>query len=742
MELAILVVVLVSGLSLLGVVTWLERVKGPLRTVELRFGADVTVEKVEAMLASVAGLRSNSVVLLDVVADEHGIRHFLHAPGQTIDTLRSQWRGVLPSLRMDTPEGGAPLADWRGGVVVRLSGARPVLRSDASAQSASALLGAMMPLVVGERLLVRWWLGAGAHPSLPSAVSRRDARRADSGLAHLLLQERSPQADHVRALRAKYAGALLSGVAIVAAGAGHPKRAAHLLGRVTSMMRSRGGAYGHLMVRRRGRRRLSWLLARQNLRRPDLYAPSELAGLLAVPVGAPQVPGLTLGTAPLLMASPRIPSAGRMLAVSTWPGGERPLAQPVIGGLSHTVVCGPTGTGKSELVATLALQDVRAGRGLLLFDGKGDTAESVLARIPSSRCDDVIALDPGREGPVPGLRLFSRGSDPQLTADLVLGTFADLFAESWGPLSARWLRAGLLLLAHDETASLADLPFVFSDDGYRRRLVGRLDDPLARETWRMFEAMGPAERAHKLAAPLQKVEELVGRRVIRSVVGQAAPKLDMGRVLATGKIVVVSLSPGRIGSLAARLIGALVLFKFFEAVQARSTIAPAARRPFFAYVDEPAVLADVPVPLDDLYALARGLGVGLSLSTQSLAQLPTGLRAAALSNAATLVAFGQNSSADARLLGGELGVEPEGLQHLEKFQALFRIGLGPGDIAPPASGRTLPLPSASGDPETVRRASAARYGTDPAEVDAALLARHEGSRGEHETPVGRRRSAR
>ena len=365
----------------------------------------------------------------------------------------------------------------------------------------------------------------------------------------------------------------------------------------------------------------------------------------------------------------------------------------------------------------------------------------MLAHIPEDRLSDVIVLDPGVGGPVPGLRLFGRGADPQLTADLILGIFADLFKDSWGPLSSRWLRAGLLLLAHDESATLADLPFVFSHDAYRRRLVARLgDDVLARETWRAFEGMGQAERAHQLAAPLQKIEELVGRRVIRSVVGQSEPKLDMREVLASDKIVVVSLAPGRIGSPAARLLGALVVFKFFEAVQARAAIAPAARRPFFAYVDEPAILGDIPVPLDDLYALARGLGVGLLLSSQSLTQLTAELRSAALSNAATLIAFGQNSSADARLLGAELGVEPEGLQHLEKFQALFRIGLGPGDVAPVASGRTLPLPPATSDPDVVRRASAARYGTDPAEVDAALFARHERAKDKPETPVGRRRS--
>ena len=741
MEWAILLTILVAALGLYGAIAYLERPRGPLQTVELRFGTDVTVAAVQALLASVAGLRSNTVVLLDTRADSGGVRHFLHAPQATLDTLRSQWRGVLPSLRMEASVEFSA-ADWRSGAVVRLAGARPVIREDATSEAAASVLASTMPLGRDERVLIRWCVGAGAHPVLPATLSRREAHHAKSALAHLLLDESTPQSAHVRALRAKYAGPLLNAVGVVAISAEHPKRAAHLLSRVVSAMRSRGGAYGQIAARRRGPHRLAWLLDRPGLRRPDLYSPSELAGLWPVPIGAPRLPGVVLGTAPVFMPSPRIPCAGRVLAVSDWPGSEdRVLAQPIVGGLSHTLIAAPTGGGKSELIAGLAAGDVRAGRALFLLDGKGDTADGLLAHIPESRIKDVILLNPG-SGPVPGLRLFGGGADPQLMADLVTSIFADIFKESWGPFSSRWVRAGLTLLALDAEAGIADFPFLFSRDEYRRRLVARVQDPVMRETFRLLESMGPTERAHQLSAPLQKVEEIIGRPVIRAVLGQGREaKLDMHDALAHGKIVIVSLNAGRIGSAAARLLSSVCLFKFFQAVQARAAITPAARRPVFAYIDEPGIFADIPVPLDDAFAVARGLGVGLTLSTQSVSQLAPELARAALSNAATLIALRQNSSMDARLFGAELGVEPEGLQHLEKFQAIMRIGLGPGDVAPVATGHTLPLPPAISDPESVRQASAARYGTAPAAVDAALLARHQTIRERPETPIGRRRSS-
>src|SRR5262249_55088363 len=162
--------------------------------------------------------------------------------------------------------------------------------------------------------------------------------------------------------------------------------------------------------------------------------------------------------------------------------------------------------------------------------------------------------------------------------------------------------------------------------------------------------------------------------------------------------VIVSLDPGAIGGPAARLLGALLVHQFFVAVQGRSLVPREARRPAFLYVDEPKILGDMPVPIDSLYELARGVGVGVLSACQSLVQLPQTLRSAAASNSSTLVAFRQNA-ADARLLAPELtGVSPEQLQNLGAYEIVMRLGLGPGDVTAPVTGRTLLPPPATSDP--------------------------------------------
>jgi len=713
-----LVALLVGSVGVLLFIAWREQAR-PMQSMCLRFGSDVTEGAVLAMLGVLSGLPRGSLVLLDVLADGEGIGYKLHAADSTLDIVRGQVRGLLPGARLEPVERSASAPAWLVGCRLRWAHAHPILQEAHAAGTAAALLGAFAELGDGERLLLRWHLMPTGRPQMPQQPVRA-GRQATAGW----LPEHQLSVDHLRLLRRKYAGPLLMGSAVVAAQASSVPRAGQLLSRIVATVRSRSSSTGRLAVRRvHGGERVRRLLVPSLLHRGSRLSPAELAGLLAWPVDAPRIPGLSLGTAPQLMPPLRLPTTGRVYGCSNWPGLEHcRLAQPVTGGLSHALLVGPTGSGKSHLMASLIAQDIAAGRGCLVLDAKGDLATDVLARIPAGREPDVIVLDPSLDLPVPGLRLFQRGSDPELTADLILGIFRELFANSWGVRSDRWLRAGLVTLAHDTRATLAHLPLLFGDELYRRRLVGQVADPLLHATWAEFEAMSAGERSVQLGAPLTKVSEVIGRRVVRGVLAQPEPKLDLRAVLRRGQVVVVNVAPGQIGTPAARLIAALVVHELFGAVQARAALPAAQRRPFFAYVDEPKVLGDMPVPIDSLFELARGLGVGLVLGAQSLTQLPLHVQRAALTNAATIAAFRQSAD-DAKLLARELpALTVDELQHLGQFEIAVRLGLGPGDTAPVATGVTLPLPAASSNPAAIRLASSRRYGVELATVDAALAA--------------------
>lgn len=704
-----------------------DRDREPLVSVELGFGTDLRREPVEAFLAACSGLRTDKPVVLDTVATETGIRHFLRADQATLDFVTGQLRVLAPSTRVEAVA-PPPAPVWAFGARLAWGGAHAVLRTDGAEEAAAGLLAALEPLAADETVLFRVALYPG-RPRLP----REPSRAGDRSSAH--------RRDELSALRTKYSTPVLHTSVLLAIACGHPGRATHLAGRVSAPVRSRRGTLGHLHVRRLSQPRIQRALTGKP-RRGVLLTPAELGGLIAWPIGAPRLPGLQLGKTPLLYPDRRIPTSGRIIALSTWPdAGSRALAQPVIGGLSHSLLAGPTGAGKSALMASLCLADVSAGRGLLVVDGKGDVVQAVLERIPANRRDDVIVLDPASRGPVPGLKVFGRGSDPELTADLVLGVLADVYKDSFGIRSAQWLRVALVTLAQHPKATLGDLPYVFTDEGYRRRLLGRVSDPLLLASWAVYDAMSPGEKANQTGPALTKTSELLARRVLRTVLSQQQPNLDLREALRRGRILLVTINPGRLGGPASRLLGALVLHALFTAVQARAELPAAKRTPFFAYLDEPRVLSDIPVPLDGLLERARSLGVGLTIATQSITTLPTTTRHAALTNAATLVAFRQTAD-DAELLARHLpGVTPDALQGLGPFEVIARIGLGPGDVTGPVTGCTLPLPAGSSDPTELRRESAARYGTEPASVDRALADRHGagGIAARDDAPIGRKR---
>lgn len=736
----VLVVLALGG----GVVVMVDRRRQApaLETVELRFPPDVEEDAVWGVLGTLSGLPTATRVVLEVVGDGDGIRHFLRAERATIDVLRSHFRGLLPGVRLEPVEPDE-LPAWRVAARVRWGGRHPLLLDTRSPEAAAALLGAVSGLREGEQVRVCWSLRPARGPYLSERQVRSQAK--SPGLLARLLPEQGIEPSHLHAVRAKYAGPVLRAHALVTVVAGSDGRAVSLLTRTVAVFRAHSGLRGRPLVRSY-RPGWAWRCSAWLAPRGSLFSPAELMGLIGWPLEAPRVPGLVLGTAPLLLPSGKIPTRGGLvLAHATWPGMEtRPLAQPLVGALSHVLAVGPTGVGKSSLLAGVAAQHVAANRGLLLLDGKGDLAEQTLGLVPASRRDQVIVLDPGHGGPVPGLRVFG-GSDPELAGDLILGVLRSIFIDSWGVRSDKWLRAALVTLAHDPAATLGDLPFLFASDSFRHRLTGRLRDPLLKATWAEFEALSPEGRAHQLGSPLGKVNELIGRRVIRSVLAQPEPKWDMDEVLRRGLVVIVSLSPGTIGAPASRLLAALVVHELVVSVRARARVPAGKRRPFFVMVDEPRVFTDIDLPLDSLFELARGLAVGLTLSAQSVAQLPDDLSRAVLTNAATVAAFRQNHD-DARLLARELpGVTPEELQALGRFEIAARIGLGPGEVSPPVTGRTLPPPEPISDPDAIRRESAARYGREPDDIDTALLDRHglgDGATpgvGEVETPLRRRR---
>lgn len=709
------------GSALLAHILWYES-RAKVESAELCFSENVSEPAVQAVLRAVSGMPLSAHLVIDVVGEREGIRHIVHGEASALQALRASLYAQLPDCQMRPLEAVEPRSLTQAlRIRFRGPGRHVLLLDDQRAELASGLLSVLSGAVDSkDRALLRLVVRPSRVPQLDLEPRRETANRPLSLTTGIGLHGMSV-ATH-RALVRKYSARPLK-VSILAATSYADQRAGwQLLGRISALVRSRHGQLGWVKTSRVPRSILPHLANPSGLLAChtgfSCLSVDELTGLLAWPIEGPRIHGLSLGVAPVLPPARQMPKSGRVVAMSDAPGCEQTrLAQPVIGGLQHMAIVGATGSGKSALALNLITQEMKDGRGALVLDMKGDLVDDLLARVPQNRCADVVLLDPARGGPQPGLELFARAGqadDAELTADLLLGTFKELFRDNWGIRTEMFLRLGLVTLAHTARANLADLPRLFGDAGLRSQALARARDPWLASAWQRFDALSVADRQQQLAPALSKLEQLLSRRSLRSVLGHNTPSLRFGEVLGRNRLVLVRLPAGLLGKPATELLAALVLWRFFSAVEGRAALLPNKRCPFFAYIDEIGALGNLPLPVGDLLERARGLGVGTVLMPQAISQLSVDLARTLSANVGSVVAFRQSSLREARTLGEMLpGIEPEGLLQLAPFGVATRLSLGPGKVTPVMTGVTLPPPKAISDAAKVRQAAQARYGQEP-----------------------------
>ena len=734
--------VLLSSSVLLARAMEADRQRRGLTAYELRYPRGLESEWVESFFAGLSGLLlpawkrwlTNPVVTIEVHANKDGIRHYLLVPEKWSRTVEGILQAAAPSVRYEPTD--IPFVPLNVGAEYRMTTHQRSLRIDTADLNAK-LLATLQPLFATETVVVQLMLTAHA-PVAPARIASKGDDNTLTGLSENVLEH----AEAVAALRQKQSQPLLLAAPRIGVEAEHVGRARDLLRQVEAAWHQTRAPGIHLT------RRLvteAAVAKRMITRKAPLVAwPTTLnieesAGLSGWPIEAVAVPGLVLGGSRLVPASPTIPSDGTVIADANFPGDSRPLAIGVEGRLRHVHVLGPTGTGKSTLLVNMALADLQAGRGLVLLDPKGDLVDAVLDRVPEHRRDDIIVLDPADTARPVGLNpLQSVDEDhAEVVVENLVGLFKSLYRYSWGPRLDDILRAALLTLASAKGTTLCEVPLILTDPGYRRRLVGRLDDPIGLQSfWGWYESISEAERQLAVSPVLNKVRAFTMRPRVRSIIGQSSPKLTLRAVLEQKKVLLVSLASGVLGDEAASLMGALVVAELWNATQGRAAVPLEQRTPVMAYLDEWQHFLHLPTPMSSVLAEARGLGLGMVLAHQELGQIPDDVRRSVLANARSKVVF-QLPSNDAHLIAKEFGgvLTVDDLQGLGAYEVALQLFAG-GNTQAVATGRTRPAPDSLGCRADIRRRSRELYGVERADVDRQIRERQSGRQ---QAPTGRRR---
>jgi hypothetical protein len=411
--------------------------------------------------------------------------------------------------------------------------------------------------------------------------------------------------------------------------------------------------------------------------------------------------------------------------------------------LRHTYVIGASGTGKSTLLLSMAMQDIEAGNGFAVLDPHGDLIEDILTRIPASRAGDVVVFDPADEAYPVGFNILSAHSELErtlLSSDLV-AVFKRLSTSFGDQMVAVLGNAILAFLESSEGGTLLDLRRFLIDKSFRARFLETVQDQQVVSYWQEeFTLL----KGLPHAPILTRLNTFLRSKLIRHMVAQKQDRLDMRRIMDGKKILLAKLSQGGIGEENSHLLGSLIVAKIAQAAMSRQDEAAADRVPFFLYIDE--FHHFITPSLAAILSGARKYGLGLTLAHQEMRQLKSRseeVASAVLSNAYTRIVFRVGDQDAKTLADGFSFFEAKDLQNLGIGEAVARIERPDFDF----NLRTSPLPTVSADDGRDRRsavlgASRASFAMPKEAVEAELRAKTAAEKGpETETPRATRKAA-
>lgn len=370
----------------------------------------------------------------------------------------------------------------------------------------------------------------------------------------------------------------------------------------------------------------------------------ELATLWHMPnktIETPHIYWLNAKSAP---ATGGFPTSGLYLGRSIYRSQERPIFISEEDRMKHMYIIGRTGTGKTELLKTMILQDMRAGKGLCFLEPHGDGIEELLQLVPPERAEDVILFDPSdTERPV-GFNLLSVKTMEEMmqVSSAIINLMYKLYDPHKtgiiGPRFEHTIRNAMLTVAVQPGASFVEVVRALTDDKYVQELLPKVQDPIVRRYW--TDQIAKTDQFHKsetLDYIVSKFGKFVTNKMVRNIIGQSTSTLNFREAMDTGKIVFLKLAKGLLGEEDANFLGLLLIPKVLQAALSRQDIPKEQRRPFYLYVDE---FQNFATPdFAQMLSEARKYALGLTLANQFVSQLEESVKDAIFGNVGTLMSY-------------------------------------------------------------------------------------------------------
>lgn len=676
---------------------------------ELSWQESLSPDQLAAMLERLATAPELGRIVLEFRADDHGARWLLGADAHRIPAIKDALYAHLP-VRVTTPR--RVRTQMEDVAQLSVSGGHPLSGNPARVSATiRAVYGTVSQLQESERVTLQLMLGRRLSPSFWSQRPRpwldlvlgTPHPQPPTGQANSEVRERHGFQAHFRL------GAT-----------GSPARTQFLIRQLFGALRTIETSEARLRLApdspaklHEARTPWRWVLALRS---------NELVAFTGWPAGEPPIPLIGSLHPKLLAPRSELVRDSRVLGVTAAPGHEERFCLPIRDAVYHTVLTGPTGSAKSTVMLGLIEDAMRAGRGVVVFDPKGDLATDVLARVPADRAKDIVVVDPTSTTPVGFNPLSGPTRLAHVTSDTLLGIFESLFKEHWGIRTADYLSAAFLSLSRIPESNLLWLQPLLTNRTFRRKALKGQKDPLGTESfWRQYDAKKLEKQANEIAPVLNKLRQLIMRPGLRAMLGQTSPQFDIGDLITRRRIVIVNLNRGLLGKDASRMVGSLLLGQLWARLLARQSVPQQRRHIVEIFIDEVHdFIAGIPGDLSDALAQARSLGGAFTMAHQYFSQLDPAMRESMNANARNKIYFGMNGHDAATAAKQAPELTAQDFMQLPKYHAYANV-LQRGEATGWVTIKTRPPSVPVNDPAAIYAASHERYGVSAEETERQIL---------------------
>jgi len=292
----------------------------------------------------------------------------------------------------------------------------------------------------------------------------------------------------------------------------------------------------------------------------------------------------------------------------------------------HMYILWQTGTWKSTIMLSQAIDDMENWRGFTFIDPHGDAIETLLQHFPKERIDDLIHFDLWNTAYPIGLNPLEVDPEDADEKDVVTNDLVEMFIqmywpEIFGPRIQDYFRnACLLLMDQPEWGTIVDIMRLFTDDAFAEAKIRNLKDPVVASWWnKTYKKMWDREKAEIIPFIQAKFGPFTTWVYVRNIIWQPKSAFKMYDAMQQKKIILLNLAKGISWEETSKLIGKIIAMQVKLSALKRARIAAEDRVPHYLYVDE--FQNYVSASFESILSEARKYRLGLVVAHQYTDQL-------------------------------------------------------------------------------------------------------------------------